>query len=87
MKKESLLPNMKILSGDLVFNKESQTTFLITKVTRSNLELLQTTNGQQQTFTMSRSRFVEQVTSERGIESLIYFSVKRSINNAKQKNM
>lgn len=68
---------IKISVGDLIINKESNYVFLIIKSSRHNISIHQTRGLHKAlTFDMSRTKLIEQLTSERGKEVLVHYPVK-----------
>lgn len=68
---------IKIRAGDIILNKESNCIFLITKAERNKIAVHQTRKEYKAlTFEMTRAKLIEQLTSERGKEVLIYYNVK-----------
>lgn len=70
----------RIRTGDLVVNETAKCTFLITKCFGKKIELLMLDckTKSSKTFDMSKTRFLEQLTGDRGVHELKYYPVKIS---------
>lgn len=76
--KSQMDTKIKLKTGDIVLNKETKCIFLITKTSRHKISVLQTNglNNRKLMFDIPRSRFIEQLTSDRGKEILVYYRVR-----------